>query len=253
MHQHIINDQIQAWFFLRNSDCLSYVSNAVRNEVLANTSFRNTLIGNKKERIIYNCIDVNAYRNEEISDKNYILFVGRISKLKGLHLLLCAFKEVEKKYKYVKLIIAGDFNWSEEGQYFSDLIQKLNFKNLIIKDNPTAKELRELYGNCSFVVLPSIFPDPQPLTILEAYANCKPVIGSDAGGIPEMIDDCETGKIVQRGSVQALYDAMVELIENEEQRIVLGKKGFHKLMNKYTVEKVSNEYSQLYHELIYGE
>jgi glycosyltransferase involved in cell wall biosynthesis len=148
----------------------------------------------------------------EINTKKggYILYFGRLSAEKGVETLFSAWLKYDRKSK---LKIVGT------GELFEELnkiaIQTSNIEMLGFK---SGDELNTLIREASFIIVPSEWYENNPLTIIEAYANGKPVIGSNVGGIPEIINDGETGFLFEMGSVKDLSDKITkaELIDREE-------------------------------------
>ncbi len=129
---------------------------------------------------------------------DYILFFGRISEEKGLRTLL----NVMKQLPDVKLKIAGTGPLLEI--LSSDApanVEFLGFKKGL--------ELQELIQNASFVVVPSEWYENNPLAIIESFMAGTPVIGSDIGGIPELVADGKTGYIFHPKSCEELKDAIM--------------------------------------------
>lgn len=107
------------------------------------------------------------------------LYVGQIEKHKGVELLINAFKKIEGNYE---LLIAGPGSILEE--------LKENTKDARIKflGNKNKEEIKELMQKADCLVVPSLCYENSPTVIYEAFANNLPVIASDLGGIPELLD-----------------------------------------------------------------
>ena len=113
---------------------------------------------------------------------DYIFFFGRISEEKGILTLLNAIKQVPD----IKLKLAGTGPLLEQLKpQCPPNAEFLGFKQ--------GEELRELIHNASFVVVSSECYENNPMTIIESYMIGTPVIGSDLGGIPELIIENKTG------------------------------------------------------------
>lgn len=138
----------------------------------------------------------------------YILFFGWIRKGKGLEYLLPAMHQVNKKYPDLKLIVAGKggfyFDMNDYGD--KDYIQ---FFHRFIPDD----ELANLIANSQFVVVPYT-EATQSGVIMSAYAFQKPVIATNVGGLPEMLEKEKYGLCVEHSSTPQLVDAILELLDN---------------------------------------
>lgn len=131
----------------------------------------------KKSEVIYNFNTVKKVENSNKGD--YILYFGRLSREKGIKLLV----EVAKALN-LKLKIVGNgplYKALKESTVQSPNIEILGFK--------IGNELLDIIQNCSFVCVPSEWYENNPLSIIESFSLGKPVIGSDIGGIPELLED----------------------------------------------------------------
>ncbi|MBT6757129.1 MAG: glycosyltransferase family 4 protein, partial [Candidatus Jacksonbacteria bacterium] len=76
-----------------------------------------------------------------------------------------------------------------------------------------------------------------PLSILEAYAQATPVIASDIGGIPELVNDGETGYLIPANDTESIKAAAIQLMEmSEEDYEIMKQKSFKKAQEEYTEE-----------------
>lgn len=166
--------------------------------------------------------------NYNYNTGNYIMYVGRLSKEKGIYTLIKAFK-----YITTNLIIVGD--GYEKDKYIS-FAQKMSNKNIYFIGYKSGEELKNMYLNCAFTILPSECYENSPITILESYAHGKPVIASKIGGIPELIIDHETGLLFEPGNVEDLISKIEYLIKRP---LLISKMGEN--ARKYVIENHSEE------------
>ncbi len=159
-------------------------------------------INGDKAVIIPNGVDVDYFRpglrNDELLSKfnlkggNCILFVGRASPEKGVHLSLKAFSYIAQESVHVKLVIAGpltsSFSASGTSPYARAVIEyaKRRLQGRVIFTGAVKDELRVLYSNAHLFVLPSL-AEVFPMVLLEAMASGTPPIGSTAGVMPEKL------------------------------------------------------------------
>jgi glycosyltransferase involved in cell wall biosynthesis len=122
----------------------------------------------------------------------YFLYYGRLSIEKGLDILVEAAIKAN-----ISLKIVGTGPLME--QY-----KNSSFDNISFLGYKQGKELWDLVTNASFIVVPSVWYENNPLTIVEAYSFGKPVIGSKIGGIPEIIDETKTGYLFEMGNHEEL-------------------------------------------------
>lgn len=128
----------------------------------------------------------------------YFLFYGRLSNEKGIQTLLNAWLDIDKS---VKLKIVGDGVLRDSIATFLQVHKLENIEYLGFKQK---EGIFKIIQNSSFVIVPSEWYENNPLTIIEAYAHGKPVIGSNIGGIPEIINDGDTGFLFKMGDFDQL-------------------------------------------------
>lgn len=150
---------------------------------------------------IPNCIDTSAYV-PATGEGDYFVYAGRLSSEKGLATLLRATALARQK-----LILAGSGPEEERLRRLADNFgADVGFAGHL--DKPA---LQRLIGDALALVLPSEWYENAPISLLEAYALGRPVIGARIGGIPELIAEGETGLLVESGNAAALAEAMAAL------------------------------------------
>ena len=152
-----------------------------------------------KADVLYNFIpDINNIK-PSFNRGKFILFFGRLSREKGIQTLIEAAMSANIKLKIVGTGPLMDLQLKNQ----NDQIEFLGFKN--------EKDLLDIIQNASFIIVPSEWYENNPLSILEAYANGKPVIGARIGGIPEIIDEGNTGFIFESGNKQQLQSLLLKV------------------------------------------
>jgi len=150
--------------------------------------------------------------------ENYILYFGRISEEKGISTLIKAMKS----FPHIHLKIAGT----------GPLLQKLSADktdNISFLGFKEGQELKELISKARFVVVPSECYENNPLTIIEAMTLSTPIIGSNIGGIPELIQSNITGYLFSPGSIEELtkvIDHAINLEPSKYQQMVKATKEY---------------------------
>jgi len=163
-------------------------------------------VDEKKIEVIYNGIDVDEYQFTESvdalrrysinPDKPYVLFVGRITKQKGIIHLVRAVEHIDKNVQIV--LCAGAPDTDEIAGEMRKAVEsaKCFNENLIwIEKMLPKKDVIELYGHASVFCCPSVY-EPFGIINLEAMACSTPVVASKVGGIPEIVVDGVTGYLV---------------------------------------------------------
>jgi glycosyltransferase involved in cell wall biosynthesis len=146
---------------------------------------------------LYNFNPITPLKNIIKSEREYFLYLGRLSYEKGLITLIMAFSQL----KDVKLKIAGT---GPQEIYLKDLVQKLGTDNIEFLGFKSGDDLRSIISNSSFNIVPSEWWENNPMSIIESNSVGLPVIGANVGGIPEIIIDGETGYLFEMKNVDHL-------------------------------------------------
>ncbi|MCW3170795.1 glycosyltransferase family 4 protein [Chryseobacterium sp. 09-1422] len=193
----------------------------IKNKILLNESQRNDFIEYYKECAqnvsssflsVYDYLTCFKIRETVQTDNFNILFFGRISPYKGIKYLLDAFLKIlaESNYENLTLTIAGS------GDFDFDINEYKKYPRIkIINTYISPGNLAQLISESSVVVCP--YTDAtQSGVIMSAYAFKKPVIATDVGGLPEMVEHNKTGLIIKPRSSEAIYQAILELHNDKE-------------------------------------
>ena len=197
-------------------------------------------ISKEKIKAIHNFVDMKEYDiTSELGD--YALFVGRISKEKGIMNLLKAFKNVNGT-----LYIAGDGPEKDEVTKFikeNKMGKKVKLLGFINK-----QEVIDYVRSCRFVVLPSICNENCPYSIIEAITLGKPVVASAVGGIPELVIDNVNGFTYKYDDVDELIRKMNFMFENDDIIVKFSQDAKIK-SNEYSVENYYKELLNIYNKI----
>lgn len=161
--------------------------------------------GIHEERLRYlpNAVALEQYE-PDFRHTDYLLYVGRLSAEKGVFTLLQAMREVN-----APLMIVGD---GPLRPVLEEFIMQANLAARVrLLGHQQGEHLAHLYREAAGVIVPSECYENAPMTVLEAYAYGKPVVGADIGGIPEMIDPGKTGLLFPPGDVPALVECLQTL------------------------------------------
>ena len=138
---------------------------------------------------VNNQFDFSIVKKDTISyDKKTFMYYGKISEDKGVTLLIEAFDKIVKEYPEYQLFFIGSIDKKYENVFMSLTKNKNNIKYLGIMKN---QEIMDLYKDVYCVVVPSLWLENYPNTVLESIANKTLVIGSNRGGIPELIGNSD--------------------------------------------------------------
>ena len=181
-------------------------------------------------------------------DGNIILFVGTLSLFKGPDVLLKAMPKVIKNIPNAKLVFVGSGPMKEGLEMQS---RKLGVERHVKFTGFVEESLKPSYYKAADVFcLPStMITESFGIVNLEAMACGVSIVASKIGGIPDVVKDMENGLLVPPKDSNALADAIIYLLENEDQREKMGKNG-RKKVEDYSWERIAEETEKIYKELI---
>ena len=151
---------------------------------------------------LHNFVDL-PEKYEERPKRDYVLYFGRYDIEKGIKVLIEACKNLPEI----------DFVFAGKGELETELERCENVKNVGFKNH---KEIIELIQNAKFTVFPSIWYENCPFSVIEAIVNGTPVIGSNLGGTPELIQNGRTGILYNADDAEELTNVIRNLWNNEE-------------------------------------
>jgi len=213
---------------------------------------------NKKSRIeiirngvnLKKLVSKHNFKEKYQINSNFILFVGRFSKSKGIETLLNAFSIVKNELKdsETHLVIMGvDFGYQSE---MEKLIKKLNLSEEIkVIKNPPRDDVISAYGESEFLVLPSQW-ELSPLVPLESFAFKKPVISTNSHGIPYTVQNNKNGILVEPENSFELSNAIVKLLNDSELREKLGQSGYNFVNEECNCVSMAKNSLKLYEDIL---
>lgn len=209
---------------------------------LAPSRFLADLVGRRVAResirVLPNGIETTAL-HPTYSDRGYALYFGRIAEQKGVATLLAAYRAIAGAFP-LKIVGTGPLLASLPACFPE--VEFLGYKS--------GAELNELIANAAFVVVPSEGYENCSMTVLEAMAFGKPVIGSRIGGIPEQIEDGATGFLFEMGNTAELAARMKELAANPDLRTTMGKAARRTLEASYSLARHNRDLLNIYTNLL---
>lgn len=178
------------------------------------------------------------------NEKLTIGFISRISKGKGLHLLLNALENINKSSFMLKI---AAIPVSDEIPYFLDMKDRASIHtNIIWQENLPNEEIDAFMSTLDVLCIPSIWLETGPFVAYEAMANGIPVLGSNSGGINELIIDNENGWLFKFNNAEDLANKINHLIELFKKN----KSIPYKKLNLRTSMDMANETLKIYQKII---
>jgi alpha-maltose-1-phosphate synthase len=244
------------------ADAVIAVSRGVRDDVL--TCY--PAVNPERVHVIHNGIDPQIYRPQPSPEtltrfgidpsRPFVLFNGRITRQKGLTLLLAAALKLDRRYQVV--IVASSPDTPEIAAEVAALAGRVSSErgNLIWIDHFISREdLIHLHSHAAVFVCPSVY-EPFGLVILEAMACETPVVASRVGGIPEIVIEGETGYLVDFDPADldtftsGLAGRIEELLKDPTLAARMGKAGRGRVLQHFGWPAIASQTVQLYNGLL---
>ncbi|NQU17593.1 MAG: glycosyltransferase family 4 protein [Candidatus Saganbacteria bacterium] len=190
--------------------------------------------------------------------KKIIFHPARMGMAKGCDITIQAFKMVKDEIKDAFLLMSGSGNIIDWGgsqnkdiAYFMSLIKQLGLeKDVYTNTFDIAREMPNLYRLADVIVYPSSVEEPFGLTMLEAMSTAKPIIVTNCGGMPEIIQNDVNGYVVQRRNAEALAEKMILLLKDKKLNSCLGNTGRRLIKEKYTKAIYAKSVTDTYRDVI---
>ena len=244
---------------------------------------------------IGNGVDVSRFKpdlqraNGSSGQPTRLLFVGRISPDKGVHLLIEAFDRIARERGDVELTLVGKVGmlpfdlvslllnddaaaleslrpfygrstlaWltrevlGQKRSYRQDLEARLSpqvARRVRFAGSVSLEELISLYSHADLLVLPSIWRESYGLPVAESMASGVPVLASDCGGVPELVDEGVTGLLVPRLDVDALTSSLRELLSDPGRLRAMGRAARLRAARLLSWDRSAARLERVYHGL----
>ncbi|MFH8696959.1 glycogen synthase [Streptomyces chartreusis] len=240
------------------ADAVIAVSGAMREDILGCYP----ALDPGRVHVVHNGIDTTLYRPDHRTDvltrfgldadRPYVLFVGRITRQKGVPHLLRAIRHIDPAAQVV--LCAGAPDTPEIDQEFRDLYQELSRVREGVHWIPQMlprPEVIQLLTHAAVFVCPSVY-EPLGIVNLEAMACGTPVVASQVGGIPEVVDDGKTGLLVPLDDdfEAGLAHALDSVIGDQEAARRMGEAGRERAVGEFGWDAVARRTAGLYREIL---
>jgi alpha-maltose-1-phosphate synthase len=243
------------------ADAVIAVSTAMREDILGCYPS----LDPAKVRVVHNGIDTSLYTPDHGTDvidrigldlaRPYVLFVGRITRQKGVPQLLRAVRDIDPAAQVV--LCAGAPDTPEIDQEFRELFQELSGVREGVHWIPQMlprPDVIQLLTHAAVFVCPSVY-EPLGIVNLEAMACGTAVVASRVGGIPEVVADGETGLLVSveesaEENVAQLARALDSLLADPQAARRMGEAGRERAVREFGWDAVARRTVQLYEEIL---
>jgi glycosyltransferase involved in cell wall biosynthesis len=217
-----------------------------------------------------------------------LLFAGRLSPEKGVHVLAEAFDRVAAQRPEVSLDLVGkpgylpasvlrlmgpDPKLKTLAAFYGDnpatgfarqvLSSQTSYRRSIERRlAPSARprvrflehvpheRMPRVYAESAIIVVPSVWEEPFGLPVVEAMAAARPVVASRAGGMPELVAEGETGLLVEPDEPAALADALLTLLDDPQRRRAMGRAGRRRAVQRWSWQHAAERLGRVYARLM---
>ncbi|GIM30259.1 glycosyl transferase family 1 [Clostridium polyendosporum] len=246
-HNTFTDKKLFTKFALSNVDIIAVGANVKKNLV----DYFN--LDKSKVQVIYNGIAKEKFEpNEvkeiaELKEQGYFIVgnIGRLSEQKGFKYFIDAISEVAKVNDKIRFIIVGD------GELKDELVNQCRQLNVdkYVKFLGFRKDVLNIINQLDIVVLSSLW-EGLPLTPIEVFSQGKTIIATNVDGTPEIVADGYNGILVNPKNSDDICKSIVNLYNNNDLISEYGVNGFNTYLNKFTLERMIENYKKYYMEYI---
>jgi glycosyltransferase involved in cell wall biosynthesis len=177
--------------------------------------------------------------------------IGRISPWKGQHIFIHAAEKVVRRYPAVKFLIIGSALFGED-QYEREvrrLANQLGIGN-VVEFTGFRPDIRQAISELGVVVHASTIGEPFGQVIIEGMAAGKPVVATNGGGVPEIVQDGRTGILVPMGDASAMAEAICRICADPVLAGTMGSRGKQRVAEHFTIEQTARKVESVYANIL---
>jgi glycosyltransferase involved in cell wall biosynthesis len=220
------------------------IPNGIDFEAIQNIQPRKSLV-----HVIPNGIDFEAIQNIQPRKSLVhpcILFIGELVKVKGVDLLIHAIPIIKKSFPNVRVLIGGAGPQAKE---LKNNVKELNVEETVeFLGFVSGDEKYSYYKSADLCVFPSLY-ETFGIVCLEAMASGKPVVASNVGGIPFVVEEGKTGLLFESGNIEDLAKKVITLLQDKELREKMGEAGRERA-KEFTWNKIAEQTVEVYKGII---
>jgi len=184
-----------------------------------------------------------------------ILFVGRVTKEKGVDYLLEASEDVFRTLPEARLLVIGPYSTNPEGRAFLVRCMELAGRGFLtgrvaMPGEITERALLSCYWGADLLVCPSTWEEPASIVVAEGSACGLPVVASHVGGLAERIDHDVTGLLVPAKDPQGLAGGILGVLSNRPRAEAMGRNGRLKASRELSMDRTTDFHVNLYTSLL---
>lgn len=202
-------------------------------------------LNDSKVTRIWNGIDVDRFVFTGPADKKTAITVSRLSPEKDLATMLRAVQQVAQEIPEFRLLIVGD---GPERARLEGLTAELNLKSQV-EFLGERNDVPQLLSQAGFYVSSSL-TEGISLTLLEAMSVGLPIVATNVGGNPEIVQQPATGLLVPSANPALLASAMIQMCENQDQWAETGQRARERVEQYFNIRTMIKDYENLYLDIL---
>ena len=194
-------------------------------------------------------VDLDTF-HANVTKSSFLSYTGRMVPSKGVKTLVDAFHLLKTNglKREIKLVIAGDKE-TPDALNMKCYIEERDIEDVIFAGNLDATGIAKLLTQSLFSMVPSIWYENMPNALLESLACGTPVIASNLGSLPEIVDDGVNGLLFEPGNAEELAERMRYLLDNPRKAMEMGKNARAKMESEYSPELHYQSLMRIYEAL----
>jgi glycosyltransferase involved in cell wall biosynthesis len=224
---------------LIRADAITGISPTIYNNLIATMK-------TQKDKIISINYGVTEIENRKFKNDFCVGYVGRMIKEKGIFELLQAVRILKNKIPGIKLLICGE--GKDKIDFQKDIVKYELQNNIEIKD--VSINLEDIYERIKIMILPSKMNEGLPISILECLINKIIVITTPQGAVKDIIQDGQTGFLIESPTAQAIAKKIEYVFKNYEQLDELKNNAYQLVKERYSLISMLKEYEILYSKIL---
>jgi glycosyltransferase involved in cell wall biosynthesis len=251
---HLQNNHLGHW----TSSTLDALALQLQGVAVCSTFLRGTFADRSpslaaKTKVVFNGVNMQFFTpRDDVREPKTIFFVGRFEEEKGIFQLVQAYGHLLDRHPEATLVIGGTsgFGVHQETGYVrkvrhlaQSLIEnrgaRIHFPGYIHHD----RDLPSWFQRAAVFACPSLFAEPFGLVNAEAMACGTPVVGSNRGGIPEVLGDA--GLVISPENTEAFASALSKLLEDPQLRQSLGRKSYLRCREKFDWDVIARQWAEI--------
>jgi len=224
--------KLYQFLFYFISQTVIFQNESDRKELIKQNNYKNT----RTLVIPGSGVDTKVFHELEISNKKVVVLIGRIIKEKGVETFINMANIVKAKREDIDFVLVGPIDFGNPSSINEKYIRYWESMN-IIEWLSDVDDIIEVYKNASIVTLPS-YREGLPKVLLEAGLCCRPVIATDVAGCNDVIKDGLNGYLFPLDNSNIFAEKVLELIDDKEKMLTMGKKGRELVLRNFSSEIV---------------